>query len=144
MKVRIATRGSDLALWQANHVASRLQAAGAETELLVLKTRGDRIDDVPLTGLEGKGFFTVEIERALLDGDADLAVHSHKDLPFEGPPELEVVAGHLAALDGAPLEGTGPEAAAAYRALGRTMVRLGQAAGNFDAATAARLARLFA
>ena len=92
MKVRIGTRGSDLALWQANHVAGRLRAAGAETEIIVLKTRGDLIDDVPLSKVEGKAFFTAEIERALLDETVDLAVHSHKDLATEGPEELAIVA----------------------------------------------------
>lgn len=92
MKVRIATRGSDLALWQANYVARLLEEHGAETELIVLKTRGDLIDDVPLHKLEGKAFFTSEIEGALLDGTADLAVHSHKDLPTELTPELGIAA----------------------------------------------------
>lgn len=92
MKVRIGTRGSDLALWQARHVADALRAAGCEVELAVLKTRGDRIDDVPLQQLEGKAFFTAEIEAALLEGRVDVAVHSHKDLPVEGPPGLEIVA----------------------------------------------------
>jgi hydroxymethylbilane synthase len=82
MKLRIGTRGSELALWQARHIAGALAArAGLECELVVLKTRGDVIDDVPLTGVEGKAFFTAEIERALLAGDVDLAVHCHKDLP---------------------------------------------------------------
>ena len=101
MKVRIATRGSDLALWQANHVASGLAAAGVETELLVLKTRGDLIDNIPLNQIEGKAFFTTEIEGALLDGRADLAVHSHKDLPTEQTPELMIAA--------VPLRGPTPE-----------------------------------
>lgn len=92
MKLRLGTRGSDLALWQANHVAGRLRAAGHECELVVLKTRGDRIDDVPLQNVEGKAFFTAEIERALLDGDVDLAVHSHKDLPIEDAPGLTIAA----------------------------------------------------
>ena len=92
MKVTIGTRGSDLALWQAHHVEGLLQAAGCSTEIVVLKTRGDRIDDVPLTGLEGNGFFTQEIEAALRDGRVDLAVHSHKDLPVEDPPALVIAA----------------------------------------------------
>lgn len=93
MRVRIATRGSDLALWQARHVAAALaREPGVECELVVLKTRGDVIDDVPLQTIEGKGFFTAEIERALLAREADLAVHSHKDLAVEGPPGLRVVA----------------------------------------------------
>ncbi len=81
MKLRLGTRGSDLALWQARHVAALLGRAGHEVRILVLETRGDRIDDVPLQTLEGKGFFTTEIEAALLEERIDLAVHSHKDLP---------------------------------------------------------------
>lgn len=81
MKLRLGTRGSDLALWQARHIAARLGKAGHEVQILVLETRGDRIDDVPLQTLEGKGFFTTEIEQALLEERIDLAVHSHKDLP---------------------------------------------------------------
>ena len=92
MKIRIGTRGSDLALWQANHVAARLRAAGCEVEIDVMKTRGDLIDDVPLQNVEGKAFFTAEIEQALLDDRVDIAVHSHKDLPVEGPERLAVVA----------------------------------------------------
>ena len=93
MKVRIGTRGSDLALWQARHVRALLEAEpGVRCEIVVLKTRGDLIDDVPLQQVEGKGFFTAEIERALLDQSVDLAVHSHKDLATENPPGL-VVAG---------------------------------------------------
>ena len=91
MKVRIGTRGSDLALWQAHHVAERL-APMAETEIVVIKTRGDAIDTKPLQEVEGKAFFTAEIEQALLDGSVDLAVHSHKDLATESPPGLKVVA----------------------------------------------------
>jgi hydroxymethylbilane synthase len=91
-KVRIGTRGSDLALWQARHVAERLGRAGVECEIVVLKTRGDLIDDVPLSKVEGKAFFTAEIERALLAGEVDLAVHSHKDLPTEMTPGLVIAA----------------------------------------------------
>jgi hydroxymethylbilane synthase len=89
--IRLGTRGSDLALWQARHVAERL-APEADVELVVLRTRGDRIDDVPLTSVEGKAFFTAEIEQALLERRVDLAVHSHKDLPTESPPGLVVAA----------------------------------------------------
>ena len=92
MKIRIGTRGSKLALWQAHYVRDRLQAAGAEVEIEVLVTRGDRIDDVPLQNVAGKGFFTKEIEDALLDGRVDVAVHSHKDLPVESPPGLAIAA----------------------------------------------------
>ncbi len=81
-RVRIATRGSDLALAQANYIAGRLRnELGAETELLVLKTTGDRILDVPLAQIGGKGLFVKEIEEALLQDRADVAVHSAKDLP---------------------------------------------------------------
>lgn len=92
MRLCIGTRGSDLALWQARHVAGRLEDAGARCELVVLETRGDRIDDVPLQSVEGKGFFTKELEEALLDGRIDLAVHSHKDLPSAMPPGLVLAA----------------------------------------------------
>ena len=90
--IRIGTRGSDLALWQARHVAGRLEAAGGKCEIVVLETRGDRIDDVPLQSVEGKGFFTKELEDALLEERVDLAVHSHKDLPSEQPPGLVIAA----------------------------------------------------
>ncbi|MHC4846078.1 MAG: hydroxymethylbilane synthase [Planctomycetota bacterium] len=91
MTLRIGTRGSDLALWQAHHIAERL-GVEVETEIIVLKTRGDTIDDIPLTEVPGKAFFTAEIERALIEKDVDLAVHSHKDLPTESPPGLVVAA----------------------------------------------------
>ncbi len=90
MKVRIGTRGSELALWQAHHVQALLGALGVESELVVLKTRGDLIDHVPLQQVEGKAFFTAEIELALLEGRVDLAVHSHKDLPTENTPGLVI------------------------------------------------------
>ncbi|MFM2206561.1 MAG: hypothetical protein RL213_536 [Bacteroidota bacterium] len=90
--VRIATRGSELALWQARHVQKLLQAVGLESELVVIKTQGDRIQDLSFDKLEGKGFFTKEIEEALLNNSADLAVHSHKDLPTEQPEGLVIAA----------------------------------------------------
>jgi hydroxymethylbilane synthase len=92
MKIRIGTRGSDLALWQATHVAALLGRHGVSSDIIVLKTRGDLIDDVPLTQVEGKAFFTAEIERALLQNEVDLAVHSHKDLPTEATPGLVIAA----------------------------------------------------
>ena len=80
--VRIATRGSDLALTQARYVAGRIERElSRETELVVLKTTGDRIQNVSLAKIGGKGLFVKEIEEALLDGRADVAVHSAKDLP---------------------------------------------------------------
>ncbi|SHN64483.1 hydroxymethylbilane synthase [Desulfovibrio litoralis] len=89
-KLTIATRGSKLALWQANHIKSCLENkyAGLLVELLVLKTQGDIIQDVPLAKIGGKGLFVKEIEEALLDGRADIAVHSMKDVPMELPEGL--------------------------------------------------------
>lgn len=89
-KVVIATRGSQLALWQAEHIKSRLMERhpGLEVELLVLKTKGDIILDVPLAKVGGKGLFVKEIEEALLSGSADLAVHSMKDVPMVLPEGL--------------------------------------------------------
>jgi len=84
-KLTIATRGSALALWQANHVRAALEAgdSGLEIELLVVKTKGDKILDVPLAKVGGKGLFVKEIEQALIERAADVAVHSMKDLPAE-------------------------------------------------------------
>ena len=88
--LRIATRKSQLALWQAGHVRDRLLAAppGLRVELLPLSTQGDRILDVPLAKIGGKGLFVKELETAMLEGRADLAVHSMKDVPMDFPPEL--------------------------------------------------------
>ncbi len=92
--IRIATRGSALALWQANHVRDALRAREPEleVELLPIKTKGDKILDVPLAKVGGKGLFIKEIERALLDGDADVAVHSMKDVPVDLEDSLAMVA----------------------------------------------------
>jgi hydroxymethylbilane synthase len=89
---RIATRRSQLALWQAEHVAERLTAVGARVELLPLSTQGDRILDVPLAKIGGKGLFVKELETALLEGRADLAVHSIKDVPMDLPEGLGIAA----------------------------------------------------
>jgi hydroxymethylbilane synthase len=88
----IASRGSQLALWQARHIAARLAELGAETRIEIIKTTGDKITDVPLAQVGGKGLFTKEIEEALLAGAADLAVHSLKDMPTELPPGLTLAA----------------------------------------------------
>jgi len=84
----IASRGSQLALWQAHWVQGQLSAAGHECRIEIIRTTGDKITDVPLAKVGSKGLFTKEIEEALLDGRADLAVHSLKDLPTELPEGL--------------------------------------------------------
>jgi hydroxymethylbilane synthase len=89
---RIGTRGSDLALWQAHHIQDRLGELGVKTEITIIKTRGDRIDDVPFSKLEGKGFFTKELEDAQLENRVDMAVHSLKDLATGQPAALELIA----------------------------------------------------
>ena len=91
-EIRIATRGSPLALWQAEHVAARLEALhpGLRVSLLTMKTRGDKLLDAPLAKVGGKGLFVKELETGLLDGRADLAVHSLKDVPVEFPEGLEL------------------------------------------------------
>jgi hydroxymethylbilane synthase len=91
-KIRIGSRGSDLALWQANHVKRQLEALGAEVTITVIKTQGDQIQDLSFDKLEGKGFFTKEIEAALLSNEVDLAVHSHKDLETNPPAGLVIAA----------------------------------------------------
>lgn len=85
--LRIATRASDLALWQSRHVAACLEAAqpGLTTELVRITTTGDRIVDRPLASIGGKGLFIKELEVAIADERADIAVHSMKDVPFELP-----------------------------------------------------------
>ena len=90
MKIKIGTRGSDLALWQAEYVSELI---GREnTEIHIIKTQGDIIQNVSFEKMEGKGFFTKEIENALLDKSIDIAVHSLKDLPTDSIPELCVAA----------------------------------------------------
>lgn len=89
-KVIIGSRGSDLALWQANFVQSELKKLGCEVEINIIKTQGDKIQHLSFDKLEGKGFFTKEIEDALLSGSIDLAVHSHKDLETTPPEGLKI------------------------------------------------------
>ena len=91
-RVVIATRESPLALWQAEHVQALLRQQGAEVDLLGMTTRGDQILDRTLSKVGGKGLFVKELEVALLEGRADLAVHSLKDVPMELPPEFELAA----------------------------------------------------
>jgi hydroxymethylbilane synthase len=88
----IASRGSQLALWQARWVEGQLTARGHQCRIEIIKTTGDKITDVPLAKVGTKGLFTKEIEEALLDGRADLAVHSLKDLPTELPEGLVIAA----------------------------------------------------
>lgn len=90
--IRIATRQSPLALWQAEHVAYRLQQAfpGLKTELVKMVTRGDKILDAPLAKVGGKGLFVKELEQGMLEGAADIAVHSMKDVPVDFPEGLHL------------------------------------------------------
>ncbi len=92
MSLRIGSRGSQLALWQANHIAARLRERGHEVELEIIRTTGDKITDVALAKVGTKGMFTKEIEEALAQGRIDLAVHSLKDLPTELAAEFEIAA----------------------------------------------------
>ncbi|MFO7909067.1 hydroxymethylbilane synthase [Vreelandella aquamarina] len=89
-KLRIATRKSQLAMWQAEHVRDRLIAfhPGLDVELVALSTKGDKIIDTPLSKIGGKGLFVKELEEAMLDGRADIAVHSMKDVPMHFPEGL--------------------------------------------------------
>jgi hydroxymethylbilane synthase len=91
-KIIIGSRGSDLALWQAYHVKAELEKLGCEVELNIIKTQGDIIQHLSFDKMEGKGFFTKEIEAALLDKSIDLAVHSHKDLETNPPAGLIIAA----------------------------------------------------
>lgn len=94
MRVRIATRASPLARWQAEHVATLLRTAdpGCEVEVVALSTEGDRRTDVPLSEIGGKGVFATEVQAAVIDGRADVAVHSAKDLPAATPDGLVIAA----------------------------------------------------
>lgn len=92
MKLRIGTRGSALALAQANDVAARLSALGHDPHIDVISTMGDRVTDRAFTDVGAFGIFVREIETALLNGRVDLAVHSYKDLPSTGPAELAIAA----------------------------------------------------
>lgn len=88
----IGSRGSDLALWQAHFVRQQLTELGHAVEIKIIVTKGDRIQDLSFNKIEGKGFFTKEIEEALLAGEIDLAVHSLKDLPTSSPEGLQIAA----------------------------------------------------
>jgi hydroxymethylbilane synthase len=90
--IRIGTRGSKLALWQAEHVAALLRPSGFRTEIVPIETKGDKNLDVTIAKIGGKGVFTEEIEDKLLTGSIDIAVHSAKDLASSLPDELELIA----------------------------------------------------
>jgi hydroxymethylbilane synthase len=90
--LKIGSRGSDLALWQARHIAARLSSLGIDAAIQVIKTTGDHLQTASLVQAGGKGLFTKEIEDALLNGTVDLAVHSLKDLPTENTPGLLIAA----------------------------------------------------
>ena len=88
----IGTRGSKLALWQAHFLQDQLKEIGVDSELNIIKTKGDRIQHLGFDKIEGKGFFTKELEEALLSGEIDMAVHSMKDLPTTAPEGLVTTA----------------------------------------------------
>lgn len=92
--MKLGTRGSALALWQANWVKAELEQriAGLSVELVLIKTTGDKILDVPLAQIGGKGLFTKELDEALLNGSIDIAVHSLKDVPFQLPDGIDLAA----------------------------------------------------
>jgi hydroxymethylbilane synthase len=98
MNLRIGSRGSQLALWQANHIAALLRGEGHAVEIKIIKTTGDRLQEVTFAQVGSKGMFTKEIEEALAEGRVDLAVHSLKDLPTELP-ELFALAATPARVD---------------------------------------------
>jgi hydroxymethylbilane synthase len=90
--IRIGTRASQLALWQAHHVESLIKASGYRTEIVPIDTKGDKMLNVSISKIGSKGVFTEEIEAKLLDGSIDIAVHSAKDLSSDIPDELELLA----------------------------------------------------
>ena len=92
MNLRIGSRGSQLALWQANHIAGLLRGKGHSVEIEIIKTTGDRLQEVTFAQVGSKGMFTKEIEEALAEGRVDLAVHSLKDLPTELPEPFTLAA----------------------------------------------------
>src|SRR5271168_2226801 len=91
-RLRIGSRGSQLALWQAQHVSALLRERGHVVEIEIIKTTGDKITDVALAKVGTKGMFTKEIEEALVENRVDLAVHSLKDLPTELAADFEIAA----------------------------------------------------
>jgi len=92
MNLRIGSRGSQLALWQANHIAACLRTRGHSVQIEIIKTTGDKLQEVTFAQVGSKGMFTKEIEEALAEGRVDLAVHSLKDLPTELPEPFRLAA----------------------------------------------------
>lgn len=92
MKIKIGTRGSKLALWQAHHVQDLLEKQGVETEIVTIETKGDKILDVSISKIGSKGVFTEEIEDQLASGAIDIAVHSAKDMQSELPDGFQLIA----------------------------------------------------
>jgi len=90
--IKIGTRGSKLALWQANHIADLLQHAGIQSEIVIINTKGDKIQDRSLAKIGSKGVFTEELEEALRSGEIDIAQHSAKDVQSHLPEDLELIA----------------------------------------------------
>lgn len=90
MHIKIGTRKSKLALWQANHVSEQLQAKGYKTELVHIHTEGDKVLDTPLALMGSKGVFTKALDDALINGEIDIAVHSFKDIPTELPEGIAI------------------------------------------------------
>ncbi len=141
MHIKIATRRSPLALWQAEHVSAELKRLdpSVSTELVKIVTRGDKILDVPLAQVGGKGLFTKEIDEALLDGRADVAVHSMKDVPTELPAGTGICAHPLredprdavATISGGPLD-TLPSTARIGTSSLRRIAQLREAFPNFE------------
>ena len=86
--IKIGSRGSKLALWQANYLYKRLKSINISSEVMIIKTKGDKIQHLSFDKIEGKGFFTKELEDALLENKIDIAVHSMKDLPTDSPDGL--------------------------------------------------------
>lgn len=144
-RLRIATRASELARWQASHVAERIASAhpGVDVELLPMTTEGDRRRDVPLHAIGGKGVFATEVQAAVLDGRADLAVHSGKDLPAATPsglviaavppredPSDALVGGRLADLPAGSVVATGSARRRALLADARPDLRFAELRGN--------------
>ena len=90
--IRIGTRASKLAMWQAEYVAGLIKPSGFRTEIIPMETKGDKIQNVSISKIGSKGVFTEEIEEKLLDGSIDIAVHSAKDLASDIQDELELIA----------------------------------------------------